>query len=94
MHSNFVSDVSKLALCEDEVTWENILKPNIRHILASILRGTEYLHSKGLQHCDLKGVLNDIMHYDVITPRACARGKAISFVCRLSSAQKSPGLEF
>ena len=32
----------------------------------------------------------------IITPRACARGKAIglSVVCRLSSARKSPNLDF
>ena len=34
--------------------------------------------------------------YNIITPRACARGKVIGFVCRRlssSSAQKSPDLE-
>ena len=29
----------------------------------------------------------------IITPRACARGKAIGFVCRRLSARKSPDLE-
>ena len=29
----------------------------------------------------------------IITPRTCARGKAIGFVYRLSSARKSPHLE-
>ena len=29
----------------------------------------------------------------IITPRACARGKAIRFVCRRLSARKSPDLE-
>ena len=53
-----ISDLSKLALSQDndDVIWDDVIKPNIRHILAGILHGLAYLNSKGLQHCDLKGV--------------------------------------
>ena len=41
----------------NEITWEKV-KCNVRHILGSVLRGMDYLHSKFYQHCDLKGNLN------------------------------------
>ena len=42
-----------------ETTWEKV-KLNVRHILGSVLRGMDYLHSKFYQHCDLKG--KTVMH--------------------------------
>ena len=47
-------DLCTLAM-GNESTWEKV-KCNVRHILASVLHGMEYLHSKFYQHCDLKGI--------------------------------------
>ena len=46
-------DLYTLAM-QNETTWAIVL-PNVRHILASVLCGLDHLHSKYLQHCDLKG---------------------------------------
>ena len=54
---NTVGDLCTLAHQENEATWVNALKPDIRHVLSSVLKGMAYLHSKRLQHCDLKGTM-------------------------------------
>ena len=48
-------DLCTLAM-GSETTWE-MVKCNVRHILARVLHGMEYLHSKFYQHCDLKGII-------------------------------------
>ena len=50
-----VHDLYSLACSEDEEKWQDILQPNIQHILTSVLRGVAYLHKEGYQHRDLKG---------------------------------------
>ena len=52
---NEVGDLYTLACREDDSNWREVLVPNIQHILVCILHGVEYLHTKGYQHCDLKG---------------------------------------
>ena len=53
-----ICDLYSLACSEDEETWQEIIVPNIQHILASVICGVAYLHNEGYQHCDLKGRLS------------------------------------
>lgn len=50
-----VGDLYSLACSENEANWQMNIKPNIHHIIVSILNGVAYLHSKGYLHRDLKG---------------------------------------
>ena len=50
-----IHDLYYLACSVDEKTWQEVLEPNIQHILTSVLCGVAYLHKEGYQHCDLKG---------------------------------------
>lgn len=36
--------------------WDDVIMPNVRHIMRGILRGTAYLHDMSIQHVDLKGM--------------------------------------
>ena len=50
-----VGDLFSMACSESKEDWQKIVKPNIQHIIVSILGGVAYLHSKGYLHRDLKG---------------------------------------
>ena len=54
-----VGDLHSLACSESDADWQKIVKPNVHHILVSILRGVAYLHSKGYLHRDLKGTCRE-----------------------------------
>ena len=35
--------------------WDDVIMPNVRHVISGVLRGTAYLHDMSIQHVDLKG---------------------------------------
>ena len=49
-----VGDLCTLVRSESRVHWENVLRPNVCHILKSLASGVKYLHDMGIQHYDLK----------------------------------------
>ena len=49
-----VGDLCTLVRSESRVQWENVLRPNVSHVLKSLVSGVKYLHDMGIQHYDLK----------------------------------------
>ena len=52
-----VGDLCTLIHSESSSHWENVLRPNVCHVLKSVVSGVKYLHDMGIQHYDLKGTL-------------------------------------
>ena len=51
-----VGDLCTQICSESSSHWENVLRPNVCHVLKSVVSGVKYLHDMGIQHYDLKGM--------------------------------------
>ncbi|MCG8626184.1 MAG: hypothetical protein MJE68_29830, partial [Proteobacteria bacterium] len=49
-----VGDLCTLVRSESRVQWENVLRPNVYHVLKGLVSGVKYLHDMEIQHYDLK----------------------------------------
>ena len=50
-----VGDLCTLVGHESRVQWENVVRPNVCHVVKGLVSGVKYLHDQGVQHYDLKG---------------------------------------
>lgn len=69
-----VGDLCTLVRSESLDQWENVLKPNISHVVKNLVCGVNYLHQKGVQHCDLKGIPHLHVMYNNICGHYCIEG--------------------
>ena len=58
-----IGDLCTLVGCESRVQWENVVRPNVCHVVKGLVSGVKYLHDQGVQHYDLKGIVCVLQAY-------------------------------
>lgn len=73
-----VGDLTSVWMSVDRKEWDNVVIPNVQHILRSIVLALVYLHERNVQHCDIKGMLHFVLASAVLYCNTDSRARLLN----------------